>query len=272
MTSPIYTDLVQARMLRGIRKSLADDQNLVDFFGAEGIRLVSYEQLEHTIVPPLLAVVSGKGKPEQVLSQQANFSYTVPIMTFVPRQTPVNPAVPQPAAPAVTPVTAGPLTGAFSYRATFWNDSGESWASDATAATLTGQSAALDFGTIPSDVKGARVWRTANGRSAYRYVETVQPDQLATGWTDDLADSMLGDELAPIQLFAENLKDYIRGVLYAHQTIETDSGERLADANLILGDRVDVIDRSRNIRLVVMEAQFGTIYSTETMQPTADVP
>lgn len=272
MTSPIYTDLLQARMLRGILKSFSDDQNLVDFFGAEGIRLVSYEQLEHTIVPPLLAVVSGQGKPERVISQQANFSYSVPIITFMPRQTPVNPAVPQPAPPTVTPVAAGPLTGIFSWRATFWNDAGESWASDAVAATLAGKSAALNFGAIPGSVKGARVWRTANGRSAYRYVETVQPDQLAAGWVDGLADSMLGDELAPIQLFAENLKDYIRGLLYAHETIETDSGEHLADATLILGDRIDVIDRTRNLRIVGMMAQYGTIYSTETMQSTADVP
>jgi hypothetical protein len=272
MTSPIYTDLVQARMLRGILKSFSDDQNLVDFFGAEGIRLIDYEQLEHTIIPPLFAVVSGRGKPEQVISQQANFSYSVPIIFFIPRQTPVNPAVPTPAAPIVTPVAAGPLTGSFSYRATFWNDAGESWASDAVPVTLAGESAALDFGTIPDGVKGARVWRTANGRSAYRYVETVQPDQLAAGWIDDLADAMLGDELAPVQLFVANLKDYVRGVLYAHQTIETDSGERLADANLVLGDKVDGIDRTRNLRLVSMEAQFGTIYSTETMQPTADVP
>lgn len=271
MTSPIYTDLIQARMLRGILKSFSDDQNLVDFFGAEGIRLIDYEQLEHTIVPPLFAVVSGKGKPEQVISQQANFSYSVPIIFFVPRQTPVNPAVPTPAAPIITPA-AGPLTGIYSYRATFWNDAGESWASDAVTVTLAGQSAALNFGTIPSGVKGARVWRTADGRSAYRYVETVQPDQLAAGWVDGLADSMLGDELAPVQLFVANLKDYIRGRLYANQTIETDSGEHLADANLILGDRADGIDRTRNLRMVAMEATFGTIYSTQTMQSTADVP
>lgn len=259
-------------MLRGIRASIAGDQNLLAFFGDEGIRLISYEELEHTIVPPLFAVVSGQGKPERVISEQANFGYSVPMVMFLPRQTPVNPAVLRPSAPIVTPVADGPLTGAFSWRATFWNDAGESWASDSVDVELAGESATIDFGTIPSGVKGARVWRTANGRSAYRYVETVQPDQLAAGWADELADAMLGDELAPIQLFAENLKDYLRGVLYAHETIEAENGEHLADANVILGDRIDVIDRTRNLRIVGMMAQYGTIFSTETMQPVADVP
>ena len=271
MTSPLYADLLQAKMLRGIRGSIAGDQNLLAFFGAEGIRLVSYEELEHTIVPPLLATVTGQGKPERVISEQANFGYSVPIVMFLPRQTPVNPAVPRPAAPTVTQV-AGALTGAFSYRSTFWNAAGESWASEPTDVTLAGQGASIDFGTIPSGVLGARVWRTANGRTACRYVETVQPDQLAAGWVDELPDATLGDELAPVQLFVENLKDYLRGVLYAHETIETDGGEHLADANVILGDRVDVIDRTRNLRVVGMMAQYSTIFSVETMQSVADVP
>jgi hypothetical protein len=270
MTSPIYTDLLQAKMLRGIRASIASDGNLLAFFGAEGIALISYEQLEHTIKPPLLAVVSGQGTPGSRFSQQANFTYKVPIITFIPRQTPVNPAVPTPAPPTVTPVAAGPLTGTFSYRSTFWGDAGESWASDATTVTLSGQSAAIGFGTIPSGVKGARLWRTADARSAYRYDETIQPDQLSSGWVDGLADSMLGDELAPISLFVENLKDYLRGVLYAHEQITDDDGVSLCDSALILGDRIDVIDRTRNLRIVGMLAQFSTIYSVVTMQSTAD--
>lgn len=271
MTSPLYTDLLQAKMLRGIRKSLADDQNLLDFFGEEGIRLVSYEELEHTIVPPLLAAVSGQAaNVGRVISGQANLTYTVPILFFLPRQTPVNPAVPRPTGLAVTAASGGSLTGAFSWRATFWNAAGESWASESVDVSLSGQNASLNFGTIPAGVLGARVWRTANARTAYRYVETVQPDQLASGWVDDLADAMLGDELAPVQLFVENLKDYLRGVLYAHETIRTDAGVDLCDAALVMADRVDVIDRTRNLRVVGMAAQFATIFSVETMNSTAD--
>ena len=270
MSSPLYDDLIQAKMLRGVRKSIAADGNLLEFFGEEGIRLMSYEELEGPIVPPLLAVVSGQGKPEQVIGRQANFSYSVPIVVYVPRQTPVNPAVPRPAPPAITPTSGGGLTGSFSWRATFWNEAGESWASEPTDASLSGQSAVIAFGTVPDGVVGARVWRTEDGRSAYRYVETIQPDQLSSGWKDELDDSMLGDELAPVQLFVENLKDYLRGVLYAHQTIEEDDGTHLADADLILGDRIDRIDRTRNLRIVGMMAQYGTIYSTETMQSIAD--
>ena len=271
MTSPLYTDLLQAKILRGVRKSLAEDENLLAFFGDEGIRLISYEQLEHPIVPPLLAVVTGQTViVGRVISQQANLTYTVPIVMFLPRQTPVNPAVPRPAPPSITPTSGGGLTGAFSYRATFWNALGESWASDAVDVSLSGQSAVIDFGTIPETVLGARVWRTEDGRSAYRYVETVQPDQLSSGWKDELPDAMLGDELAPVELFIENLKDYLRGVLYAHETLRDEENVALCDAALIMGDRIDVIDRTRNLRVVGMAAHCATIFSVETMQTTAD--
>lgn len=270
MTSPLYEDLLQAKMLRGIRESIAEDAPTLEYFGAEGIRLVSYEELEHTIVPPLLAVVTGQAaNVGRVISRQANVTYTVPVVLFLPRQTPVNPAVPTPAAPVVSAVAGGSLTGRFSYRATFWNEAGESWASEPTEITLSGGNVSIDFGTIPAGVLGARLWRTARERTAYRYVETIQPEQLAAGWVDDVPDSMLGDEIAPVQLFIENLKDYLRGILYAHETIRVD-GVDLCDAALVLADRVDAIDRTRNLRVVGMACQFATIFSVETMQSTAD--
>lgn len=271
MTSPIYADAVQARVLKGIRKAYADDQNVLAFFGANGIREISYEELEHPIRPPFLAIVSGQAKAERVVSRQADLIYSVPLVAFLPRQTPANPNVPTPTGLSVAAGAAGPLTGVYAYRLTGWNAEGESWASGEVGVTLSADAADLTFGTIPSGVTGLRVWRTEAGRTAFRYLETLQADAVALGtWTDAVPDADLGDELAPIRLFGENLKDYLRLVLFAKETLRDENGVDLCDAALVFGDRVDVIDRARNLRVIGMAAACSTIFSVETMQPTAD--
>ncbi len=271
MTSPIYADAVQARILKGIRRAYAGDQNVLAFFGAEGIREVSYEELEHPIRPPFLAIVSGQAKTERVVSRQADLLYSVPLVVFLPRQTPANPNVPTPTGLSVAAGVPGPLTGVYSYRATGWNAEGESWASAEVSVTLDHEAAVLTFGTIPSGIVGLRLWRTEAGRTASRYLETIQADALSAGtWTDSVLDRGLGDELAPIRLFGENLKDYLRLVLFGQETLRDENNVDLCDAALVFGDRVDTIDRSRNLRVIGMAAACSTIFSVETMQPTAD--
>ena len=266
MTSGPFIDRASVRVLKAIRSAFAADADALAFFGSKGIRQVSSEALDHAVRPPLLAIVAGQQKMSRVVGGEADLLYTVPVLMFLPRQTPVNPDVPIPAAPGVTPTT-GTLTGTFRYRVTGWNAEGESWASPEAVITLAGQGAALAF-TAPPGVIGLRVWRTPDGGTGARYLETMQAGKLAL--VDSVPDCKLGDELAPVELFVENLKDFVRTILYQNETLREETGVDIADACLVMDDRLDSIDHGRNLRVVGFKASVHTIYGTVDGQPKAD--
>lgn len=256
----IYSEKVTAELARITRSVLAADSDLLAFFGAEGIRLCDYEDLEGQIVPPLLAVVPGL--EEHVRQMESTVEGMLPIHLFVylPRATPTNPAITTPSAPSVAQGATGALTGAYRYRVTATTDEGESFASDASSLlTVTGKRITVTVPTI-SGAMGRRLWRTEAGRIAYRFLDVI-PDNTTTSYTDNLADAYLGDELAPVQLSARNLMDHLRSVLWVGETLH-DAGVDHADATLVFRNKADRIIPRRNLRQIVTTAQYGTLYSS----------
>lgn len=264
-----FDDGVSARLLAGIHTAYANDAATVAFFGADGIRQVDYEELEHPIRAFFLAIVAGQQKAQRVVGGEADLLYRVPILVYLPRQTPVNASIAVPPAPVITKVSGGALTGTFIYRVTQWNEAGESWASPPVTVTLAGENAAVSFSSPPAGM-GFRVWRSTKGCTACRYNETIQPATVPSGYVDSVPDASLGDELAPVRLFAVNLKDYLRTVLYQNETLKEATGVDVADACLVLEDKLDAIDRARNLRVIGFAAQAHTIYGTQDGDPKAD--
>lgn len=263
MTYSVYDESPLARIPRRVRDVLAADAGLVAFF-ENRISECDREELENPQTVPSLWIVPSKITSERQVGGLIDARYEIGVIAVLPRLTPAIAGIAAPSAPTVAAVSGGALTGTYGYRLTAFGALGESFASSAASVAPNAQAVTVTPPSLPSGATGFRVWRTRAGRDAYRWVHTIYG---TAAWTDTLADTSLGDELAPIRYYGERLIEEIARVLYDDESFR-DDGECLSDQALFCEPGPDRVIAARNLRVKTLRVVIPTQINPKTKEVT----
>lgn len=259
MTYSVYDESPLARIPRRVRDVLAADAGLVAFFEGR-ISECDREDLENPQTVPSLWVVPGKLTAERQVGGNVLARYELGVIAVLPRLTLAVAGIAAPSAPTLAATSGGALSGAYQYRLTAHGAVGESFASASASVSPSNQAVTVTPPSLPSGASGFRVWRTRAGRDAFRWIKTLYG---TAAWTDTLADTALGDELAPIRYYGERLIEEIARVLYVDETF-SDAGDCLADQALFCEPGPDRVIAARNIRLKSLKVSIPTEFDPTT--------
>jgi len=261
MPSSVYDESPLARIPRKVRDVIAADAGILAFAESH-ISEGEYQDLENPIPLPSIWVVPLVARAERQVGGDVEISYDLSVVIALPRNTPAIPGITAPAVPTVAAGATGGLTGTYQYRLTAYGSAGESYASTSASVTVTAKKITVTPPALPSGATGFRVWRTRAGKSAFRWVGTIAG---SVAWTDNVDDTDLGDELAPIRYLGERVLEEIASVLYTAEPLY-DSTKYVSDANLLCRPGPDRVISGRNMRLKTLIVTVPALINAQTKE------
>lgn len=271
MTLSIYdSGVVDVQIPRLVAAALRADSTLMAF--VTGVWRVGSKKLAGwQPKPPYVLVTAERKEDTRMVGASLYGPYEMAVTLVLHPQQPVNAELLAPAMAVLSEGSAGALTGTYYYALTAWGDEGESYVREVsgqlqiagplvvTAKKITVVSPAL------GSAKGFRLWRTKAGGSAL-YFHSCRG---AGAYTDNLADTELQDELAPMPNLAESITARIRQVLFASETLR-EGGYGHARAALKLTDAPKEYDANLNVTVVTMTSAYDIKYDKTTRASLAD--
>lgn len=273
MTLSIYdAALVDVQIPRLVTAALRADSTLMSF--VRGVWRVGSRKLAGwQPKPPYILVTAERKEDTRMVGASLYGPYEMAVTLVLHPEQPVNAAVTGPAMPTLATGSAGVLTGSYHYALTSWDGSGETYVKEdpngtlqiAGPLSLTAQRATV---TLPSlgSASGFRLWRTkANGSALYFHSCQAQSGDI----TDNVPDSALQEEIAPMPNLAESVTGRIRQVLFASETLR-EGGYGHARAALKLTDEPKEYDAGLNVTCVRLVSAYDIKYDKTTRASLAD--
>lgn len=267
---PLYDARIDDQLIESVRARVAANEDLLAF--NEGrILAADWEELDGPLVTPALYIspkrMDGKRMPSQTISLDAVFRFR----QYLPRATPGTDSIASPARPTVTGT--GTVASGYYCGVTAFNSRGESWLTRAALPSDTNpisrvNAAARSWSwSAVAGADGYRLWRTTDGGLAMRWLATT--DRLV--FDDDVPDTELGVELAPVKFLAAIVKSYLMVTLLGGEVYRTPTGRQLADPAT---ETIDIEDRplpARNLRILAFDASVPSRI-TVARQAAVSVP
>lgn len=239
------------------------------FFGPAGIR--EHDDTEVSVwtpVPPYVAVLPGTTREQRTAG--ANFRAVVGVRfrVYLPAMIPTCPSLTPPAAPTVAAGAAGALTGTRYYAATSYTGAGESSVDDSTGIVSTSLPLVLSAqrGTVTmptvAGVTGLVLWASRlNGRALFFHSLAASGAVV----TDNIPDSGLGREMAPIRFLGRRVVSAMKQALIAREGL-TVGGNARAFAAMAFEDAASSIENGVRVHeftaLVPLRGDITTREST----------
>jgi len=270
VTVGLYDEAPGVVVPRAVAARLAASSELASFFGARIFGSTFEEAMAPILEPTLACVMRGEEDQLRQTGGGIRLVYVVGVSAFLPAPTPAVGWLTVPAAPTLASATAGALTGSYDYRLTELMTDGESFSSARLTLSLTSQSPTLTMPAASSGSLGWRLWRSKAGLTACRWCATVPPGTATV--TDTVADSALGDELAPVKGMREQLGNVIRAALYGtdNEILPLDGHYRSAGALRVTVEEPRYAGR-RNLMVYGLTARYFAYYNPEAGSLEIDV-
>lgn len=249
---------------QNVRSYLANDATLANFFGTSKIRTREYVEVGAPTPAPYLQIVPGELKDIPTLGGSAKAVYEIGLVAVLPRLAPADDTITAPTAPTSAAGSTGLLTVVRRHAVTYYTATGESFASvESAPLTVTSKKITVTIPTGPAGTVGRRLWATASGLTCLRFLDVVANNS-ATSYTDEIPDSLLGDEIAPYPGLYGDLMERAKIVLRVNQTLQTRvpaaTGIEISDAMVGFIDQKPVID-ARNQLVWETRATYNLFYS-----------
>lgn len=197
---------------------------VASFFGPAGIREHDDSEVSGwTPAPPYVAVLPGTMRETRAAGDVVRATMGVRVLVYLQTMIPTAPWITPPQAPTAATGSAGALTGTRLYAVTAYDGSGESCVLDTggIVATSLPVTYAAQRGTITmpavTGVSGLRLWATRLGGKAFYFHSLAASGAVVT---DNLLDTELSLEMAPIRFLGRRLVSAVKRALVTRERMD----------------------------------------------------
>lgn len=271
MTMSLYASTIGGQIPRLVASALRADSLLSGIL--TGVYRVGSRKLRGWQPTPPAVLVSAESLADSRQAGGAMYGpYQLSIVLLLAPEAAPNLVLAPPSPPGLAASSGtGPLTGLYHAALTAFSDSGESLIQEIGGelqfSSLTVSSKAIVV--TPPALNGAagfRYFRTEAGKTALKFHGVLNS---AAEFTDSVADGDLQEELAPVQGFGICIRERIRQVLFANETL-MEGGFAHAIAALKLADGPEELDPEHNLVRLPLVATYEVKYDRATRQNTAN--
>lgn len=266
MSTDGYDINLDAEAPRLVAALLRADSWVAGFFGPAGIREHDDDEVTAwTPIPPYVAVLPGTQREQRTAGQNFRVTSGVRFRVYLPPSIPTVPSVAAPPAPVATVGTAGALTGSRIYGASAYTGAGESCLDDSTGivalslpVTYAAQRGAVVMPTV-TGVTGLVLWASRlNGKALFFHSLAASGATV----TDNLLDSALGREMAPIRYIGRRVVSAMKQALisgeglggrafasmaFEDQPTRTENGVRVYEFTALVPMRGEITTRRSTV-------------------------